>query len=1146
MSLDYELSPIGKYRKGTSDDPYMPINQQQKIINQRMQLTEIPVFRDKVRIFGYSEVPQHYSADLTSNQYKVDYNDGIVYFHKDAEGKTLTATFLGRGNAYISSNRVWVDQNNGEVTRTLKDLIDTGETALDNIQKLNQVIGEAQTATKSANDATKVSTDTNTAIRNEEHLRINEENVRKENEKQRIESEQKRNQAELIRDKDETIRNSQEDERKLNEEERKNAEQIRETNESKRESEEEKRNKNEIVRQSQEDRRQTDTAHAISEANDARDYANQAANNAQNIADETRHLDEYSPTTTYKPNNIVSFDGSSYMNVEEAKGIDPSDNTKWKLVGKKGDSINWKRDYSSTTQYQKNDTVFFNGSSYIALKDNINISPTDKNVWDICAQKGLDGTGAGSVTEVKSVNDDIKVEFESTTPTLTLNSGNGTNQIVKRDANGKIEDVERHSAEYEVHGATEDNIPNRIIIRDSNGQAKVSPPTDNEHIARKAEVDNALKDAKEYFDNITLREEHQEITLKSGIQVIDTTDASPFRIGEIRGRTEIRDKVGIVNVTNPYAIAMSGNLLPPFTEWDLRKTDSIVSPYKLDKVATAQYDATISPRIRVIRGQTYTLTSTRNGRMVLGEYKEDGTVIGYPIAEDKDYNGFFSQSVTIGSGTDYVIVQLSNMATSGTFSFENTVLTPTAEPQPFAPQNRSMWAAECQLAANPVDGSNADVLHVGDSGLPYVHEWWGKVTLLERQKWTLVATYVGFKQVGELINVYPITGNQGFIVKYDGKLLPNFAGIPASPDMGTISQNSGQLHITISNKDSGWGDNYTPTDDEIRAYFLGWKMGWWNSTTQKLDPWDGTQPTHEKRWVNVLTGKSMQTSLPTTQAEGYTPYRLQYLKSKPTVEPVSNYETGLTLGKGWNMVEVGSGVVIREKANVGGQYNGGNQFLYIADTAQTEGLLKHAPQLIYEIYKNNAHDSSWEVYSGGNMQGTQKARVERSNYDPTAVYHVTYTMLDPTLSASISGSIATNLRGTVTDVVQWASDAERRLSVVETQKAEKDSPQWVKPTLLNGAVPYSSHFTPYYYKDNLGIVRFKGAIKSIATLTEIFKLPSTFRPDYVRNISCDSWNNNGTRGNCSFTVNPDGSCLLSGTPGDSGVSLDGIAFLAEQ
>ncbi|EPY12569.1 hypothetical protein [Paenibacillus alvei] len=511
----------------------------------------------------------------------------------------------------------------------------------------------------------------------------------------------------------------------------------------------------------------------------------------------------------------------------------------------------------------------------------------------------------------------------------------------------------------------------------------------------------------------------------------------------------------MTNVTNPYAIATSGNLLPPFTEWVLSPTDSIVSSYKLDKVATNQYDATISPKIRVVRGQTYTLSSIRNGRMVLGEYKEDGTVLRYLIAEEKDNNGYFYKTVTISSDTDYVIVQLSNMANSGSFSFKNPMLTLTAEPQPFTPMNRSMWAAECQLAANPVDGTNEDVLYVGDDGLPYVLKKWEKVTLDGSLSWAAMGDYPGGMTV-YVKNLPSTLRDTGFVTKYDGSVLERvLQHAPITKNDQQVVTDAtdyfpNSILIAVSSKDSGWGDKYTPTTDEIKAYFLGWKMFKFGDASNA--PYNGEG---EKDWayrqVDGTLGGGGNKSVPTTMApinSQWQPYRLQYLKSKPTVEPVSNYETGLTLSKGWNVVEVGSGVVIREKADV----HIGDQTTVFINAVSAGNRLKRKTVNILSVFTNRVQDSNWSISTYTYNGETYAYASNIGNYDSTAVYHATYTMLDPTLAAPINGSIAANMRGSVTDVVHWASDAERRLSVVEKQKAEKDlsKPVYIKPTLLNG------------------------------------------------------------------------------------------------
>ncbi|ALA13026.1 tail protein [Bacillus phage TsarBomba] len=61
------------------------------------------------------------------------------------------------------------------------------------------------------------------------------------------------------------------------------------------------------------------------------------------------------------------------------------------------------------------------------------------------------------------------------------------------------------------------------------------------------------------------------------------------------------------------------------------------------------------------------------------------------------------------------------------------------------------------------------------------------------------------------------------VVKYDATILDRNGNTPQADQMAMNATN-GTLYIAVDNKDSGWGDTYTPTPAEITAYFLGWKM----------------------------------------------------------------------------------------------------------------------------------------------------------------------------------------------------------------------------------------------------------------------------------------------------------------------------------
>ena len=63
-------------------------------------------------------------------------------------------------------------------------------------------------------------------------------------------------------------------------------------------------------------------------------------------------------------------------------------------------------------------------------------------------------------------------------------------------------------------------------------------------------------------------------------------------------------------------------------------------------------------------------------------------------------------------------------------------------------------------------------------------------------------------------------------------------------------------------------------------------------------------------------------------------------------------------------------------------------------------------------------------------------------------------------------------------------------------KADKQQEEWITPTLLNGWADSSPvHYnTAGYYKDDQGVVRFKGLIGGGNAMTVAFTMPTNYRP----------------------------------------------------
>lgn len=301
---------------------------------------------------------------------------------------------------------------------------------------------------------------------------------------------------------------------------------------------------------------------------------------------------------------------------------------------------------------------------------------------------------------------------------------------------------------------------------------------------------------------------------------------------------------------------------------------------------------------------------------------------------------------------------------------------------PFVPRDDAMLALQTELHANPDTGANPDMVFERD-GQYFKLAKWGRVVLDGNLGWAVALSPSGFKQIEMNSYNFPVTGNQGYTTKYNGAVLPNFSGIPASANLGTISQATGRYYVTIANADSGWGDSYTPTLEEIKAYFMGWTMFDGSAGT-------GSGNSPDKPANNVYNGTGMMwwarrtdgitrtwadaTSIvPTNLAPNWTPYQLLYQLATPVVEPITS-EGQLTFNEGDNQVEVGTGIMLREstKPTLSTLYN-----TYEINSVNTVGSvapnpLKYKARKVLTIYKNNRQDK-WLRISDTNSYGLERA-----------------------------------------------------------------------------------------------------------------------------------------------------------------------------
>lgn len=205
--------------------------------------------------------------------------------------------------------------------------------------------------------------------------------------------------------------------------------------------------------------------------------------------------------------------------------------------------------------------------------------------------------------------------------------------------------------------------------------------------------------------------------------------------------------------------------------------------------------------------------------------------------------------------------------------------------------------------------------------------------LLGSLDWKYDTAITGAKRVKAFIenNAKHASSNEEYnntqhIVKYDKTRLEGKGGIPDSADQGcifgtTVSDSSvaGYLFLSVGITDSGWGDAYTPTNDEIKAYFNGWQM----NVDGTGEPYNGTGT---KYWSKIdidgnrIAGTAVNTNPPTTENEYIPRYQLYYQLAQPethegTTPPLTAYPGGTLVVDG----ELSPAITYQVPTDRGGQ-----------------------------------------------------------------------------------------------------------------------------------------------------------------------------------------------------------------------------------
>lgn len=123
-------------------------------------------------------------------------------------------------------------------------------------------------------------------------------------------------------------------------------------------------------------------------------YLSNLAIQYQTMINNFKKRSNWIETVQYTPYNFVVYNNNIYMCIQEPPiGTVPTNETYWLFLGligsdgKPGVNVVMEYEWEQETQYQLNDLVIYDGSIYVALKDNVGIIPgTDNTTWMVFIQ----------------------------------------------------------------------------------------------------------------------------------------------------------------------------------------------------------------------------------------------------------------------------------------------------------------------------------------------------------------------------------------------------------------------------------------------------------------------------------------------------------------------------------------------------------------------------------------------------------------------------------------------------------------------------------------------------------------------------------------------------------------------------------------
>ncbi|AWP25918.1 hypothetical protein [Paenibacillus sp. Cedars] len=615
-------------------------------------------------------------------------------------------------------------------------------------------------------------------------------------------------------------------------------------------------------------------------------------------------------------------------------------------------------------------------------------------------------------------------------------------------------------------------------------------------------------------------------------------------------------------VRNPYVIRYGENLLPPFYEWFSRLPYRTEEPYTVFGPAIPAQVIYID--IPVLPGIVYTLS--------FGSLKCDYVAIhdisgvnagsmGYLVKVDRNPAEYSPYSVQFtGPNSGVVRIHLyaydlqseidgedRNSLPAYDIRATSPMLTFGSTPKPFKPREDAMLALQTDLYADPLTGANADEVSEKD-GQYFKLAKWRKVVLDGSVYWGIYKRNTGFKDIlSPIANIggtIPIS-HTGVVTKYDGSLVLRTTAISTIGN-GNHYLDTANVVISIANSDSGWGDDYPPDANEIKAYFMGWTM-----RNMSASPYNDPTGAAQKTWTPIgytppanwnSTWEHLRTSVPVNEVspslkdKTIAPYQLVYQLATPTIEPIVS-EGMLTFNEGSNQIEVGTGLVVQESVKPKQHANTN----WIINNTGVGTSLSNKVSAIKVIYRDSFRDYGWTKETVAGAWGTEQAYTPNAKYDPSAAYSATYLTLDKSPIVPFSGSYASNEKAMLQELTDAVQQHAIAVSVLMNKKVDKDAPGWITPTLLNGWRSPWELRPPMYKKINKIVYlagRITGGVVGITERESVFILPVGYRPEHTVYTTV----NDATFNSRYICITPSGHVNIE-TGSNEFINIDGVYFI---